>query len=68
MNTEVIISIYRPAIEIAGVNGFFSVVGDETFEHVSLVSCDACEGAPGRWEYDPSVVSEEHATAIVRTF
>ena len=65
MNKSVTIMIWRPQNTIPGVNGYFSVV-DGGDEHYALVECDACEGAPGRWEFSPSVNSDETAQAVVR--
>lgn len=65
MNQTVTIRIYRPQIDIPGINGFFSIDGDTDFFPCTLIECDACEGAPGRWEYDPSVNSDETASAVV---
>ena len=67
---QVTIAIWRPQQDIPGVNGFFAVKNAPDGKIARLVECAACEGAPGRWEYDPSVLyfhpDGETARATVR--
>lgn len=65
------IIIWRPGQDIPGINGFFGVknAAPDGAIDARIVQCAACEGAPGRWEYDGALDRRddcEEAEATIR--